>query len=170
MFGDQAGLLVVDYKTGPLPTEKDILHARNVQLPLYVEAAKTLLHNERPGSEPHADWLGGAFHRVGGEGEMRFIGRLSRRGRQYKLNDPPATPAEAPHHHMLQRITAHIHAMRHGDFRALPAADCPSYCPYRQICHVSPARTKIKTDAETRGPVSASLRRGTRGDAERVVS
>ena len=145
-IGAAAGRLVVDYKTGPLPSHNDILHARNVQLPLYIEAAKTLLGNERQDD----DWLGGVFHRIGGDGQTRHIGRLTRRGRQYNIHEPAASPDQDPHHCLLQQITAHIHAMRHGQFHAQPRAKCPSYCHYRQICHVSPARSKRKDDAAAR--------------------
>ncbi|MCL2701610.1 MAG: PD-(D/E)XK nuclease family protein [Phycisphaerae bacterium] len=154
-----AGMLVVDYKTGPLPTGEDIRAARHMQLPLYVEAARTLLGGEGrsdgQSSDGNAatnghddDWLGGAFHRVGGEGEMRFFGRLSRRAGLYQYKTPD--PANDPHRQALQCVAAHIHAMRQGQFHTRPAATCPPYCPYRQICHVSPARARRKNgDTET---------------------
>ena len=53
--GDAAGLLVVDYKTGRLPTAADVLTGHDLQLALYAQAVEAML------GEPCA---GGAYHDV----------------------------------------------------------------------------------------------------------
>ena len=131
-FGGLTGLLVVDYKTGRVPSEDDILTARNVQLPLYQQAAAAIL------AQPT---LAGVFHQVGGDGKMRFFGRVKRRGDDYK----PVDNFDQIAQQVMDRIGLNIASMRAGEFFALPDKGCPPYCPYRQICHYSPARAEMKT-------------------------
>lgn len=132
-FGDRTGLVVVDYKTGRVPSEDDILNARNVQLPLYLQAVEIILKQST---------LAGAFHQVGGDGKMRFFGHLRRRGGDYK----PVPDFDKVAQEVMARIALNIESMRAGEFFALPNKGCPPYCPYRQICHYSPARAEMKTN------------------------
>jgi hypothetical protein len=131
------GLLVVDYKTGRLPSARDIAEGRNLQLPLYTEAAGIIL-----GEEP----LGGVFHRVGPTERTAelFWGGIKKRGNKYILREDFDSQKQA----ILAKIGEFIAAMQSGRFDLLPARGCASYCPFRQICHHTPARGELKSPPE----------------------
>jgi ATP-dependent helicase/DNAse subunit B len=81
-FDDVEGLLIVDYKTGRLPSEKDVLEGRNLQMPLYAAAAEALLGQK---------CVGGAFHKIGsgaGRFERFFAAVTTARGfAPYKVDE-----------------------------------------------------------------------------------
>ena len=126
------GLLVIDYKTGALPSPADIATGRNLQLPLYSAAAAEILSGEASG---------GAFHRVG-EGKSKkcldFSPETADRGIA-KLGGYDAVNQAA-----MQSVADFVTAMSEGRFDLYPTHNCPSYCPFRQICQFSPARAEIK--------------------------
>ncbi len=122
---DTKGLMVIDYKTGQLPRSKDIEEGRNLQLGIYIEAAEQIL-------KQHS--LQGAFHRVGGTKREELV-RDSEELRETALTN----------------ITRFVNGMRSGKFEVLPTDKCPSYCPFRQICHYSPARVKFKSSPPQEG-------------------
>ena len=124
---DQARLLVVDYKTGRLPTAKDVQQGRNLQVSLYQVAAAKLLGQE---------CCGGVFWRIGGDKGQRCLG-VQWDGR-YAVDDDYDIA------HSLQIVGDYLTSMRHGRFDLTPTAACPSYCPYGMICHFSKARDDIK--------------------------
>ena len=130
-----AGLLVIDYKTGALPSAKDIAAGRNLQLPLYSAAAAEILSGEASG---------GAFHRIGEGGGKKcldFSPETADRGIA-KLGG-----YDAVHQAAMQRVAEFVTAMSEGLFDLYPTHDCPSYCPFRQICQFSPARAEVKAAA-----------------------
>jgi ATP-dependent helicase/nuclease subunit B len=131
--GDADSLLVIDYKTGALPSPKDIADGRNLQLPLYSAAVAAIL----PGAAS-----GGAFHRIG-EGRSKktldFSSDSSDRGIA-KLGGYDAVNRAA-----IQSVADFVTAMSEGQFDLLPTHTCPSYCPFRQICQFSPARAEVKS-------------------------
>ncbi len=137
-FHDVEGLLVVDYKTGRLPTERDMEAGRSVQMPLYAAAVEALLG---------AECVGGAFHRIGGAAarfERFFAAVTTSRGRDaYKLDES----YEEKRRNALATVGRFVGQMAAGRFDALPTHDCPGYCPFGQICHFSPARAQIKAAA-----------------------
>lgn len=114
-------------------------------MPLYAEAARQLLG---------CDCLGGVFHRVGRSkklqehyfARMRFI-----RGRYAEVDDYEDLLSK-----VLARVGEFLQAMREGRFDVMPTADCPSYCPFRQICHYSPARDEVKRPPKTEGEEGAT--------------
>ena len=126
------GLLVIDYKTGALPSPSDIAAGRNLQLPLYSAAAAAILDGEE---------TGGAFHRIGeGSGKkcLDFSSGTADRGvKQLGGYD-------AVHQAAMQRVAEFVTAMSEGRFDLHPTHNCPSYCPFRQICQFSPARAEVK--------------------------
>lgn len=129
------GLLVVDYKTGRLPARTAIHRGSNLQLPLYRRAAEQLLGQ-------HA--LGGAFHGLAEDAATWFAECKPRAGvltddTKYAEQDGAA----------METVASFLNAIRTGRFDLAPgdAAAC-AHCPYRQICHVSPARLQRKADAE----------------------
>jgi RecB family exonuclease len=141
-FDDVEGLLIVDYKTGRLPSEKDVLEGRNLQMPLYAAAAEALLGSK---------CVGGAFHKIGsgaGRFERFFAAITTARGSApYKVDDAYQAKLDAA----MKTVGQFIRRMAQGRFDALPTHDCPGYCPLRQICQYSPVRAERKTppaDAE----------------------
>ena len=143
-FDEVEGLLVVDYKTGRLPSEADMRSGRSLQMPLYAAAAEAILH--RP-------CVGGAFHRIGATTvsfERFFAAVTTARGLvPYKLDEA----YETKRHDAMETVARFVRQMAAGQFDALPGDRCPTYCPFRQICHYSPARARIKADdAAGEGP------------------
>ena len=127
-----SGLLVVDYKTGRLPSEADIDEGRNLQLPLYAAAAEQILG--RPA-------LGGVFHHVGENPRMRFFAAFKFAHKKYSAcEDYPQRQAAA-----MAKAQEFINGMSGGRFDLLPKKKCPTWCPYRRICHFSPARLPLKS-------------------------
>ena len=134
-FNDVEGLLVVDYKTGRLPNEKDVLAGRNLQMPLYAAAAEAMLGQK---------CVGGAFHKIGGGGrfERFFAAVTTARGKKpYKVDAGYDAKLEAA----METVGRFVRQMAEGRFDALPTHDCPSYCPLRQICQYSPVRAERKS-------------------------
>ncbi len=43
-----------------------------------------------------------------------------------------------------ETVARFVRGMQEGRFDLQPTHACPSYCPYRRICHFSPARADIK--------------------------
>jgi len=126
---------VIDYKTGALPSARDIAEGRNLQLPLYSCAAGEMLQ---------ADAAGGAFHRIGSgksKKTLEFSADSSDRSIA-KLGGYDAVNDAA-----MQSVGDFITAMSKGRFDLAPKHACPSYCPFRQICQFSPARAEVKADA-----------------------
>jgi ATP-dependent helicase/nuclease subunit B len=133
-LADSGQLSVVDYKTGALPSARDIAEGRNLQLPLYSSAAGEMLQ---------ADTAGGAFHRIG-SGKSRKTLDFSPDSSDRtiaKLGGYDEVRAAA-----MQSVGDFITAMSKGQFDLAPTHACPSYCPFRQICQFSPARAEVKAD------------------------
>lgn len=137
-FDGQEGLLVVDYKTGKLASQTDIVEGRSLQLPLYALAVEKML------GQPAT---GGTLHRVGqGKLKEQYFARMRYiRGRYSAVDDYPQSLKA-----VLERAGSFLTAMRKGRFDLMPTADCPGYCPFRQICHFSPARDELKRPPEQR--------------------
>jgi len=121
------GLFVIDYKTGLLPSKADIDSGRALQLAIYTAAVEQTLH--RPG-------LGGAYHRVTDGGERHFSRLKPPRGDNRTLEQRRDEAAAT--------IGRFVESMAAGRFDVAPTDDCPSWCPFRQICHYSPARARVK--------------------------
>jgi hypothetical protein len=134
-FGEVGGLLVVDYKTGRLPTDTDLAAGRNLQMPLYAAAAEAILG--RP-------CVGGVFHHVGrtpGRFERFFAAVTAGKGAApYKVDDKYDEKLQAAR----ETIGRFVRQMAGGQFDTVPTHDCPSYCPFRTVCQFSPSRAKRK--------------------------
>jgi hypothetical protein len=137
----EPGLLVVDYKSGAIPRSADVEAGRNLQLPIYVAAAEQALG---------AECLGGAFHRIGGGPKSvtrRYFAGLSVSRGKVKAEEGFDLKRQA----VAERIGEFIAAMRAGRFDVLPTHDCPSYCPFRQVCGFAEARADRKRAVEPGG-------------------
>jgi len=128
---DAEGLLVVDYKSGRVPTQADIDAGRALQLPIYVEAAEQIL------SEPS---VGGAYHGLGNSKTCNYgmIGKRPADADAYRQRRDAAA----------ETIGRFVSGIRAGRFDLLPTHDCPSFCPYRSICQFSPARADLLAGEE----------------------
>jgi len=124
-------LLVVDYKTGALPTSADLAAGRNVQMPLYTVAAEAMLD---------AACAGGAFHSIRDGREAHFSELEKPRGEERDFAERMDAARET--------IAAFVAGARAGRFDALPAHHCSAYCPYRQVCGYSEPRADRKRPTE----------------------
>lgn len=134
------GLLVIDYKTGQLPSGGDIEAGRNLQLPLYSAAVEQLLG---------AACLGGAFHKIG-QGDRRQVYFAAVKYSAAKGQYTPMKDFDAKRQAAMALAGRFVQSMRQGRFDLLPTGNCPSYCPLRQICQFSPARQELKSPPEPR--------------------
>ena len=126
------GLMVVDYKTGRLPSQAESNTGQNTQMPLYVAAIGQLLGE---------DVLGGAFHGLGSEVKTSlFAGVKLRAGQVKEAKGFPQLQARA-----LQTIGGFVAGMAAGNFVPKYSKAGCSKCPYRQACAISPARAEVKT-------------------------
>ena len=142
-FEDRRGLLVVDYKTGRLPTQRQMIEGQNLQAPLYAAAAGKLLGEE---------CLGGVFHRIGPAGAKtkQYFAAIREYGGQLKPDDD----YPKRHQETLALVGQFVQAMRAGRFDVLPTHDCPMRCPFKRICHFSQARLQATRPQD--GPGGAS--------------
>jgi hypothetical protein len=124
------GTMVVDYKTGALPSARAIKDNRRLQLPLYVEAIEALTGIAS---------VGGALHAVGDELAFRYYSWL------FPKETDPATLAQLRLGAMA-RVGEIVRSIRQGQFDLAPREDCRG-CEYRRICHYSQARCLVKSPA-----------------------
>jgi len=126
-FAGGEGLLVIDYKTGSIPTTADIDAGRNLQLPLYSLAVAAML-----GGAP----AGGVFHKIPDGPRLYFSALKKARGEE---RDFPERLDAA-----VATAGRFVAAIRAGRFDPLPTNKCPKWCEFRQICHYSETRAQIK--------------------------
>ncbi len=126
--GGRTKALVIDYKTGSLPSP-----ATDVQLPVYIRAAEQL------GDLPVA---GGAFHGIGPKPRQRYLAETTFERGKVKTHDDYAEQLAAAE----KNIHAAIAGIAAGAFGlATDGKPCPAtYCPYRRICGHSPVRLERK--------------------------
>ena len=127
-------LLVVDYKTGRLPTAGDIATGRDLQLALYARAVEVLLDRR---------CAGGAYHDVR-RGDRRYLAAF----KVPRARGEESVDYEQMLSDLMDAVGRYVRDMRRGRFDALPASPCPSWCPYRQICHYSEHRAERKSAGE----------------------
>jgi superfamily I DNA/RNA helicase/RecB family exonuclease len=124
--------LVIDYKTGSLPTRADMDEGRSVQLPLYAAAVEAAFGVAA---------VGGEFHRIGGKGETRRFAAGGKTSVEEYAEQRDA---------VLAKAAAFVESIRAGRFDLLPTHDCPSWCPARSVCRFSPFRRELKSGGEGR--------------------
>ncbi|QLH74483.1 MAG: PD-(D/E)XK nuclease family protein [Methanomassiliicoccales archaeon] len=131
--------LIIDYKTGMCPSQKDVREGRNLQVQLYLQAVQQILKGRKG--------LGGIYYQVKSEKDLGFgtlvldgaIGEdlmplLSKR----KLFDSMDSLLDESN----AKVVSILHAMRAGRFHpALDQRDCSSYCDYASICRFDAHRT-----------------------------
>jgi ATP-dependent helicase/nuclease subunit B len=139
-FEEFRGLMVIDYKTARLPSRADIVSGRNLQLPLYAAAASAMLGGA---------CLGGVFERIGpsNAARQRLFAAMSKHRGKYKSDNEYEDDLRTA----IEHVGQFVQAMRTGRFDLLPTHQCPSYCPFRQICHFSRARHDLKA-GDREGP------------------
>lgn len=114
-----SGLTVIDYKTGSIPSRKDVLDGKSTQLALY---ALALQKQEDTREKPL---------------RMEYWRLPARNDRHWALDDANEEDAEVISNvrNILQRSRD---AVESGDFRVRPTPDrCPQYCPMKHVCRVN---------------------------------
>lgn len=114
------GLKVIDYKTGDIPSRKDVRESKNIQLPLYVLALQR--QGETSGKNLRMEYW-----------------KLPSRG-----DRPPWTldSANEDDAEVIAKVKDILQASRNavdnGDFRVNPTPDtCPTWCPMKHVCRVN---------------------------------
>ena len=114
------GLTVIDYKTGQIPSQKDVREGKNSQLPLYALALRK--HPEAAGRNLR----------------MEYSKLPSRGDRKWALDSADEEDAEVIKN-VLHTLQEKRDAVEAGDFRVNPTPDtCPSYCQMITVCRVNP--------------------------------
>ena len=116
---DAAELRVIDYKSGQLPTNKQVQQGVCLQAPVYMMAAQTLLG-------PGVSCREGLYVPVG------------REGRDFVLPGKKLSPEEL-FDLTRQYVLQWADGIRSGKFPAQPAIECASYCPAASFCRRSEA-------------------------------
>ena len=114
------GLTVIDYKTGQIPSLKDVRDGKNSQLPLYALALS---------KDPEA----------AGKNLLMEYAKLPSRGdrRHWALNDAIPEDEEVIKN-VLRTLQEKRNAVESGDFRVNPTPPtCPSYCAMKHVCRVN---------------------------------
>ncbi|MCS6835869.1 MAG: exodeoxyribonuclease V subunit gamma [Anaerolineae bacterium] len=136
-----AGLIVIDYKSGSLPSLSDMTKGRNFQLLVYKLALEA--QQRRP-------VIGGLYwslsdpeeHKKGRFGEALLRARTNRSKDE---DDPlPANQAWA---------AVHVQRAQRADFRVQASnqkdGKCDAYCPYHQLCRLASTSPYKPARAET---------------------
>ncbi len=114
------GLTVIDYKTGSIPSQKDVQDGKNIQLPLYALALQNL--------------SGGSGRNLRME-YWKLPSRGDRRPWTLDSADQDDTDVIANVVSILQESRNSVDG---GDFRVNPTLDtCPPYCPMKHVCRVN---------------------------------
>ena len=114
------GLTVIDYKTGQIPSQKDVREGKNSQLTLYALALRN-----------HPDAKGKNLR-------MEYSKLPSRGDRKWALDSADEEDAEVIKN-VLHTLQEKRDAVEAGDFRVNPTPDtCPSYCQMITVCRVNP--------------------------------
>jgi ATP-dependent helicase/DNAse subunit B len=124
---DALATLAVDYKTGQLPTAKNMADYRDLQLALYAKALEAMFD---------LPCAGGAYHDLRNNKHRYFA--------TYKAKEEYAELLAGA----TEAVGRYVGAMRRGLFDAIPAGKCSKWCPYRQICQYSQARANRKVNDE----------------------
>jgi RecB family exonuclease len=122
-------LLNIDYKSGKIPSPRDLAEHRELQLALYAPAVAAILR------QPCG---GGVYQGIAGQGD-RWFARLKpgRNGVLGEVEDFPAQLAGA-----LTAAGGYVDAMRAGRFCL--TGRCRRPCEFRRICQYSDARARRK--------------------------
>jgi hypothetical protein len=121
------GTMIVDYKTGAVPSAKSIRDNRHLQLPLYIEALEALTGLSS---------VGGALHAVRDDLAFRYYSWLLP-----KESDPEVLSQLRAG--AMARVGQIVRSIRQGEFDLAPLEDCGG-CEFGQICHYSKARSLVK--------------------------
>lgn len=137
------GFVVLDYKTGVSPSSTDIAAGRDLQVPLYLQAARILLgQGHRP--------LGGGYESIRLRTRTQGLWKKEEADRT-GVSRGAGVLAEADWEARLQASLSmargYVQAIRVGDFRVSPNGECPERCPYQRICRVDRRRLQLKAAA-----------------------
>jgi RecB family exonuclease len=146
-------LLIVDYKTGNLPTLRDMWDGKKLQLPLYLLA----VYNHLKSTYPKLKMAGGAFYGLGRENEIekKIVFMDNKRkivdqelfksarfpNEKFKIDTSPASLKD-----FLEKVMDHavgyIREIQNGIFTHTPdQSNCKSrngkLCEYLPVCRVS---------------------------------
>ncbi len=114
------GLTVIDYKTGSIPSQKDVRDGKNIQLPLYALA----LSNTPLGRDKNL--------------RMEYA-KLPARGdaKHWTLDTDNGEDAEVITN-VIGILQGSRNSVEAGEFRVKPTPDtCPTYCPMKHVCRVN---------------------------------
>ena len=146
-------LLIVDYKTGGLPTLREMWDGKRLQLPLYLLA----VHNHLKAKYPKLKMAGGAFYALGRENEIEkkvvfmddkrkiFNQDLFKSARfpndKFRINNSPASLKEFLEL-VIDNAVGYIRKIRGGNYTHTPEeSNCRSrngkLCEYLPVCKVN---------------------------------
>jgi len=133
-FEGKSGLLVVDYKSGSLPSGPEIDKGVHPQIPLYLRAAEEIL------DEP---LLGGSYDSVRKK-ETRRLASFKPSQKKKKMV-PEKKNFQERLDGALAAVGRSVENIREGHFDLNPFnKKVCKYCSFRRICHYASARSAVK--------------------------
>jgi len=124
--------VLIDYKLGTkLPTLSDVQQGLRVQIPLYMQALKTLF-NLVP--------IAGEYYSVRGLKRTGIYDRASLGDPLRKLHPRTSGPLSADEleqviEETMDCIRAYVRRIQAGDISVAPH-ECPAYCPFNAVCRM----------------------------------
>lgn len=123
---------VIDYKSGHVPTTREIDTGLALQVPLYLLAAERL--ELLP---PGAQLTDGGYWGIGGKGYHRAVTALSSSGGGVEPHPQWAKLRQTVEAYVL----AMVNRVRAADFPVAPCRDdCTRSCDYRSVCRIAEVR------------------------------
>ncbi|MEA3559936.1 MAG: PD-(D/E)XK nuclease family protein, partial [Candidatus Thermoplasmatota archaeon] len=122
---DKGQFVVVDYKTGKLPTKKMLEEGRSLQLPLYLKALGSL--------DGDLAGVGGAYYQVKDTNNISMKYMLGRKNIKECGNDPGF---QYEIESSMDHVKEYLKGIRNGRFHTTNEIrkECPSHCAGKDIC------------------------------------
>lgn len=145
---EQKRFFIIDYKTGKSPTQAEIKKGKALQLPLYMEAVRSMM----PGSRP----LGAAYYQVKSEAKLGLDTVIAGKEEEELVRKIVGGKTLVP---SLSEIIATakmsaqacVQGMRSGRFHpAMSGRDCSDYCEYWTVCRFDAMRMEEAEDEAER--------------------
>ncbi|QOR36554.1 PD-(D/E)XK nuclease family protein [Clostridium sp. 'deep sea'] len=133
-IGDEI-IVVYDYKSGLAAKLQDIKDGVAFQIPFYCKAAAF--------KYPHKKIIGGGYYRIGADfnrkSGMWHADYLTRVNLSNRISDKVKPDDWLDlQNHVEELALNYQHNIINGNFKLTPQRPCPSFCPYKNICRMTP--------------------------------
>ncbi|HEX2952469.1 MAG TPA: PD-(D/E)XK nuclease family protein [Bacillota bacterium] len=127
MRPDGKRFMILDYKTGNVPSHADIINGLDLQMPIYIMAAEEIFKDAEAGSAVYCSLK--KHERNAGLWRKAWIKECGLSFRNGKEDDEWSALIDNSKKYLIQ----YGRSIRNGDFRPT-LGECASYCSYRSVC------------------------------------